>query len=47
MVGPTETVICCQELVTFDEGDPKDPVNWSAREKQGIIAILCMLSFVS
>jgi hypothetical protein len=47
MVGLTETDSCCQELVTFDEGDPEDPVNWSARKKQAVVAILCVLSFVS
>jgi hypothetical protein len=47
MVGLTKTDSCCQEFVTFDEGDPEDPVNWSAREKQVIVAILGLLSFVS
>lgn len=47
MVRLTETDSYCQELVTFDEGDPEDPVNWSAREKQVVVAILCVLSFVS
>jgi hypothetical protein len=43
MVGLAETDSCCQELVTFDEGDPEDPVNWSAHEKQAVV----VLSFVS
>jgi hypothetical protein len=47
MVGLTKTDSHCQELVTFNEGDPEDPVNWSAREKQAVVAILGVLSFVS
>jgi hypothetical protein len=43
MVRLTSTDGCCQELVAFDEGDPEDPVNWSAREKQVVVAILCVL----
>jgi hypothetical protein len=39
---------CCQELVTvtFDEDNPRDPMNWSTRVKHAEVAILCMLSFV-
>jgi hypothetical protein len=37
VVRLTETDNCCQELVT-------NPVNWSARKKQAVVAILCVLS---
>jgi hypothetical protein len=47
MGGLTETDSCSLELVIFDEGDPEDPVNWSTRKKQAVVAILCLLSFVS
>ena len=49
MVGlaRAETDGCTHELVTFDEGDSEDPVNWSARKKRAAVAILCVLAFVS
>ena len=47
MVGPTKTDHPNLELVRFGEGDPEDPVNWSARKKQAVVAILCILSFIS
>jgi hypothetical protein len=52
MVGLTETDSCCQELVTFDEGDPEDPVNWSARKKTScsrdfMRAFVCVVSLAA
>lgn len=35
------------DLVTFDEGDSEDPVNWSVLKKRAAVANLCVLSFVS
>jgi len=35
------------DLVKFDEEDPEDPINWSGRKKKALVAILCLLSFIS
>jgi hypothetical protein len=42
-----EKKVSSAELVIFTEEDPEDPVNWSGLKKKGVVAILCMLSFVS
>ena len=35
------------QIVVFSEDDPEDPRNWSSRRKVSIVAILCILVFVS
>jgi hypothetical protein len=35
------------DLVKFDEHDPEDPINWPGRKKKSLVAILCLLSFIS
>jgi hypothetical protein len=35
------------ELVRFNKGDPKDPINYSRRKKMTVVADLCLLAFFS